>query len=304
MKSIRQEKGMVLLLVLVVVALLASLLTEFAFSTLVDLRLTETFRDSARAYYLAKGGIRVGRMILQEDKNDYDAPDELWGQGVSTYPVGEGQVSIRIEDLGGKLDINRLVTPQGNIDALFKDRFLRLFGMTEADDPTGLTDALIDWLDPDSDPEDYGAEDEYYQGLESSYSCKNAPLDCLDELGMVRGFTPEVIRIVTPHVTVHGSEKVNVNTASAEVLCSLAEEMDMYAAETIIDYRATVPFKKVEDLKELPGMDTLYWAINTHLAVTSPTYRIRAWAGINEGARTVEATVEKSGNKLLYLKVN
>ena len=47
---------MALLLVLVVVALLTSMLTDLAFSTLVDMRLTETFRDSTRAYYLAKGG--------------------------------------------------------------------------------------------------------------------------------------------------------------------------------------------------------------------------------------------------------
>ncbi|MBE0598742.1 MAG: general secretion pathway protein GspK, partial [Desulfuromonadales bacterium] len=54
MRAARNEKGMVLLLVLVVVALLTSLVTEFAFSTLVDMRLTETFRDSTRAWYLAK----------------------------------------------------------------------------------------------------------------------------------------------------------------------------------------------------------------------------------------------------------
>ena len=71
----RGEKGMALLLVLVVVALLTSLLTELAFSTLIDLRLTETFRDSTRAYYLARGGVAAGRMILQEDRNQYDAPN-------------------------------------------------------------------------------------------------------------------------------------------------------------------------------------------------------------------------------------
>ena len=67
MRRQRGEKGMALLLVLVVVALLTSLLTELAFSTLIDLRLTETFRDSTRAYYLARGCVSAGRMILQED---------------------------------------------------------------------------------------------------------------------------------------------------------------------------------------------------------------------------------------------
>ena len=57
----RKDRGMALLLVLLVVVMLTTLLTEFAFSTLVDLRLTETFRDNIRAYYLAKGGINAGR---------------------------------------------------------------------------------------------------------------------------------------------------------------------------------------------------------------------------------------------------
>ena len=41
--SLGNERGMVLLLVLVVVALLSALLSEFAFSTLVDLRLPRPF---------------------------------------------------------------------------------------------------------------------------------------------------------------------------------------------------------------------------------------------------------------------
>ena len=40
MKSSRQNRGMALLIVLVIIALLSTLLTELAFSTLVDLRLT------------------------------------------------------------------------------------------------------------------------------------------------------------------------------------------------------------------------------------------------------------------------
>ena len=87
--TLGNERGMVLLLVLVVVALLSALLSEFAFSTLIDMRLTETFRDTTRAEYLARGGITAGRMILQIDKNDYDArndPYELWAVGVQDYP--------------------------------------------------------------------------------------------------------------------------------------------------------------------------------------------------------------------------
>ena len=87
--SISNQRGAVLLLVLVVVALLSALLTDWAFSTLVDLRLTETFRDSNRAYYLARGGVEVGRQLLRDDRNGYDTPGEMWGVGVPSYPVSD-----------------------------------------------------------------------------------------------------------------------------------------------------------------------------------------------------------------------
>jgi len=302
---LRREEGMVLLLVLVVVVLLSALLSEFAFSTLVDLRLTETFRDSTRAYYLAKGGLRVGQMILQEDRNAYDGPGELWSQGLDGYPVGDdGLVSIHIDDLGGKLDLNQLVTmPLGNPDAVVKTRFLRLFKVLGLEDPEGLVDALIDWLDPDDEPQPYGAEDEYYLRLPQPYVCKNNELQTVEELLLVRGFTPEILRVLAPHVTVYGDKKINVNTATVEVLYSLAEEMDLQAAETIVEARNDKPIQKVEEIQELPGMNQLYWAINTSLSVTSSTYLIESWAGVNDGARRVSGVVDKTNNRLLFFKV-
>ncbi len=116
MSGRRKNRGMALLLVLVVVALMTALLTDLAFSTMVDMRLTETFRDSTKAYYLAKGGINAGRMILQADNNRYDSRDEAWSTGVINYPVAEGNVTVLIEDMGGKLDINGMVVGNESAD--------------------------------------------------------------------------------------------------------------------------------------------------------------------------------------------
>jgi general secretion pathway protein K len=317
MKTLRQESGMVLLLVLVVIALLSALVTELAFSTLVDLRLTETFRDSTRAYYLAKGGVHAGRVILQQDTNTYDATGdaaEFWSQGISHYPVGDGEVSVVIEDLGGRLNLNSLVDASGtNVNPTVKDRFYKLFDILGGADPVALTAALIDWIDQDNtpyvDPESgrpSGAEGEYYQGLAQPYPCKNAPIDTLGELAMIRDFTPEIIDLLTPHVTVFGGDQLNVNTASAEVLMTLSvdPEIDRDAAETIISRRESEPFKSSESLKELNDITGLANLLRTPFSITSAVYRITSQARVNDGTRQVEAVVEKSGNKLLYLKVD
>ncbi|WP_291315825.1 type II secretion system minor pseudopilin GspK [Desulfuromonas sp.] len=313
MKALRNEEGTVLLLVLVVVALLTSLLTEFAFSTLVDLRLTETFRDSTKAYYLAKGGVRAGRIILQNDRNGYDArndPEELWSQGMGTFPVGGGSVSVTIEDLGGRLDLNRLVLSDGiNPNPAAIDRLLRLFEILEIEEGEDLTAALIDWIDEDEEIYDlrgYGAEDEHYLRLDPPYPTKNGSLSTLGELARVRGFTPEVIGLVTPHITVYGGEKINVNTASAQVLMSLSEDplIDEAAAEAIIELRESKPFRSSQDLKglnSLPGLENL---LRDPFTVKSDTYRITTEAWVNDGSREVDAIVTKDGDKLLFVKVN
>ena len=308
------QRGMVLLLVLVVVTLLAALLSEFSFSSLVDLRLAETFRDSSRAYYLANGGVRAGRMLLQDDKNEYDGPDELWSLGVVGYPVADGTVSITIDDLSGKIDLNELVNNGVNINPVIKDRCLALFTDLKLADPAGLVDALIDWLDDNGDSQEpLGAESSYYEGLPHPYPAHNGPLASLDELLLVKGFDQKVLDTIRPHVTVYSSNvttnnntygMINVNSASKEVLMSLASNMDAQDADAIIAARNEKPFHSMPDFKNRPGMDTIYTKIADQIAVKSEIFKIRSFGQVGDGSRTVEAVVRKTGDELLYQRVN
>lgn len=300
------ERGMVLLLVLVVVALVSSLLVEFAFSTLVDMRLAETFRDRTRAYYLAKGGVQVGRMLLQRDTNGWDAPTELWGQGVTNYPVGGGAVTVQIEDLGGRLNVNSLVGATDNPDTVAVDRFVRLFTELGLDDAGDLTAALIDWIDVND--EDYqgvglGAESAYYQSLEKPYPAKNDELDSLQELALVTGFTPEVRQLVEPFLTVHGGDKININTAPAEVLLALADEMTPEDAATLIEARKTAPFETIDEIKELPGLDDLYGFIHLYISTSSTAFRIETTGIVNDGVRRASAVIRTQDDAILHFRV-
>jgi general secretion pathway protein K len=299
----KNENGMVLLLVLVIVVLLTSLVVEFSFSTYVQFRLTETFRDSTKAYYLAKGGVQAGRMVLQNDTNDYDAYSETWGQSWDNLEIVDGSVSLRIEDLDGKLNVNRLVTDLGNINTQFKNRFLLFFENLEIDNPEELTDALIDWLDPDSDPQPFGAEEDYYLP-EKNYSCKNGKLHTLEELLKVKGFSEEIYKKIKPHLTVEGSEKINVNTAGPEVLMSLSSEMTEETAAYIVDYRKESPFEKISDVKEVSGLaENIYFSIKSSLAVKSNFFRIHSLAMVNDARKRIQAVIQKEKNSLLSFKV-
>jgi general secretion pathway protein K len=318
MRVLRQEKGMVLLLVLVVVALLSALLTEWAFSTHVDMRLTETFRDSTRAWYLAKGGVQAGRMILQNDTNAWAHPSELWGQGIPGYPIGEnGSVSIDIEDLEGKLNLNTLVDANGNPNTVMIRRLYRLLDLLALAAPGDLTAAVVDWVDKDGDVYDEiilednstlpvaGAEGSYYQGLTSPYPAANGPLNALDELSMVRGFTPEVMDVVFPYLSVNGTTSLNLNTAGADLLQAWDRDVSPRAVEEILNARAAAPLESTDDVKNLLTLND-WTALNRNLdvSVASNTFRITAIGRVGDGARQVMAVVSGNGKDIYYMKVD
>jgi general secretion pathway protein K len=312
------ESGMALLLVLVVVTLLTAVLMELSYSTLIEQRLTETFRDSTRAYYLARGGITAGQKLLLSDKNNYDAPTEFWATGISSYPVGEGFVSVAVEDLDGKLSVNSLVV--GNNPQTFAiDRFYRLLSTFEIDEPAELTAAIIDWLDQGDEPYQMiktdaleipvtGAEDFYYQQLALPYSCKNGPLESLEELRLVKGFSEKIFNIVSPYLSVTKGKQININTAKREVLLSLGSNIEGQTVDFIIAMRREAPIQTLEVLKIKLSADqySLLKSLASQrlLGTTSDSYKITAEAVINDGRRSLETRFNKKQNVLSYIRTN
>jgi type II secretory pathway component PulK len=65
---------------------------------------------------------------------------------------------------------------------------MNLPGMTQ-----DIADSILDWLDTDDQPREYGAETEYYSTLQPPYQPKNGPLSTVEELLLVRGVTPALL---------------------------------------------------------------------------------------------------------------
>jgi len=76
----------------------------------------------------------------------------------------------------------------GSQDNVARELLMGLPGMTE-----DIADAILDWIDEDDDPREYGAEIEYYSGLVPAYAPKNGPLETVEELLLIRGVTPGLL---------------------------------------------------------------------------------------------------------------
>jgi len=76
----KSEKGVALILTLLITAILVTLIVEVNYSTQVDLMIAGNFRNDLQAYYLAKSGINVAISYLKYDAEttDTDNLDEDW----------------------------------------------------------------------------------------------------------------------------------------------------------------------------------------------------------------------------------
>ena len=108
------------------------------------------------------------------------------GLTLDNYPIGDNYVSVKIIDLERKININTAN------DALLR-QVLTTQG-ADAGDISTVADSIQDWIDTDDATRPAGAESDYYQGLTPPYYAKNAPMDDLSELMLVKGITLDMYK--------------------------------------------------------------------------------------------------------------
>ena len=100
----RNDRGVALLIVLLVTALLIALIFEFSYATRISLNSAINFRDSQRAYFLARSGIYA--FIRYGDKlRDFYIPQGKWSD-VPGLSEADTRVELMWEDERGKININ------------------------------------------------------------------------------------------------------------------------------------------------------------------------------------------------------
>ena len=312
MKRLRSGRGVALLVTLLVLVLVVALAFEIFRIGARAARSGAYGRDSIRCALLAEGGIGAARVALRQDARDnaYDTLDEIWSRPAPPIDLGDGTARVAIEDEERKVNLNRLVLPNGNApDEQRVAVFRRLLEILDVD--AAVADAVVDWLDNDDTPRVGGAESAYYLGLPYPYRAKNDLFDTVGELRLVRGVTPEVFEKLRPHVTVLSSGKVNLNTAPKEVLMALsagsdaaeAGAIDAPAADAILAYRADHAFTKPEEIGNVsPFFQELYrrTRIRDLVDVRSTTFRVRSTGTFWDTSRTVEAVGIRSGNAIQW----
>jgi len=248
------ERGVVLIMVLIIVAILTILVADFTFSTHVDLEISKNSLNDIKAQYIAKSGINVisstmknnnleelGELAsLVQDLEIGESQEEFWSFTVPSFPVGDGVVSLKVEDERSKINLNSLVSQTSNrVDFQILTALTELFRFLEVDqDKSDLfISSLVNWLDREltgaqNDQDPTGADRGFYRGLDNPYEIKDGQLDSVEEIRMVEGMDEDFYNKIKDYVTVYPSNKqVSFSTASKPVIKAIVKAAQVSSIE-------------------------------------------------------------------------
>lgn len=295
------EKGISLVVVLWVLALLMIIATELVYTARVDGLSTTNFRDETSAESLARAGINraIAEIAVPYKLVALDAQgslrfiredDHVQEPNPRQFDLGEGRVEYIIEDENGKINLNK--APRESVANL-----LKISGL-EGSALDTVADSTIDWRDANHEHQLNGAEDDFYQTLQRPYGAKDGPFDTIEELLLVKGmdsdifygieknndpnddFTTKEFKGIYKYLTVRGEGKININTADEKVLKAVYGEGK---TNEILLRRET------EGYFELPSFEGV---------VSSNIFSIVS-TGIVNGLRfKIRSIVEKDGNDI------
>ena len=335
---VRKKRGFAVIIALVAVTVLTLLAGAFAYAMKIETRLAANTNDDEQFYWIGRGGVeRACWWLAVEGNQPFSSKLQYWnhgpgdgpetnsclaGESLDNFPIAGGTVSLAFTELEGKININTadaplLQQPLTTMDA-------------DANDISTVPDAILDWIDPDDATRPAGAESDYYLGLTPSYNAKNAPIDNIDELTLIKGITHDMFvggssaESKTPFpehklgfghapgqapdyafglrdvFTPFSSGSINILTADEKVL-SLIPGMDTAAVQAIETARdSEPPIRNLPQLLAVAGVNgsanpAVAANITRYMGVQGSTYEVHATATIGQLSHEYTAIVFRSG---------
>ncbi|MCR4412584.1 MAG: general secretion pathway protein GspK [Thermoguttaceae bacterium] len=205
-----KRRGMVLLVVVVVVAMLSLAGLSFVAMMQTEYKSIRVQGDELQLEQYLASGVDYLTVFLdssnqrrEEAGGTRDNPqrfrDVALGGDDSNAPFGGFTIQTRdpetpdgvrygLENESAKLNLAVLPDWERRVPDAGRRALLALPGMTDT-----VAEAILDWVDPDSTPRPGGAEDEYYRAMGLPYGPRNAAPQCVEELLLVRGVTRELL---------------------------------------------------------------------------------------------------------------
>lgn len=261
----RRQQGAAVVTALLMVTLAVVVVSGMLWRQQVQIRSIENQRLVAQAAWIERAAVDWSRLILRDDqrRSQVDYLGEPWsvpvaetrlsdflGAGVSTAEGGETSfVSGRILDAQARFNLTNLYIWQAdgtgrvaNIDPpslLAFRRLLQTLGMN-----AGLAEPTAQYFLRAA------------RGVSANGQPAPRPPDSVEDLLGVPGYTPAMVAVLEPFVTVLPERtKVNANTAEAEVLSAVIDKLPLDRARELVRQRDRSYFNNTGDVtSQLQGI--------------------------------------------------
>jgi len=310
------KSGAALIVVMWILLIVSLIVSTFAFEMQLESRLISAQRKRLKADQLALAGVELakgmlafeedpleGDEIIYEDPYLQEASKIAKGMPVSfTEKLGDGTITLRIDYEKGRRNIHSLEPEEWK--NLFEQANIPLV------DWDALIDCLKDWEDPGDNHWLNGAEsdDSFYRKM--GYECKNAPVDTVDELLLIKGWTKEVLYGTSPedeseepiigiaqYLTTWGEDgKINPNSASREVLINVG--LSEQQADDVLEARLGLDGERGTEDGGITQEDFAPLGLSTELFTLVPEYvTIISEGSVGEVVSTISSVFKLGGKE-------
>ncbi|MDG1957247.1 MAG: type II secretion system protein GspK [Candidatus Binatia bacterium] len=290
MKS--NERGIALVSALLSVALLTLIVLEATDAAMLHSHLARNAGDSSAARLLARAAEEGGSAYLGQMLRTREPTTRLSLLPLSlvVLPLGAGDVSIRVEDEEGKLNLNQIA------DRPHRRALEKLFESLELD--VALLDSVAVWVDADAGP---GEASLAAGTCALPFPCQphGGPLRSLEELRLIQGFDEKTIDSLRPFLTAYrrsdgrdGHQGINADTASARVLAAAGCEVDENYPMPLQGFGKDLP------LDDLCPAENRKDGIPIKYGQRSEYFRLFATGRVGSTIESLETVARRQGDRL------
>ena len=278
-----RQRGVALILVVWVIALMSVLLGSFALIARTENLQARHLFDSTTARYAAEAGLE--RAIFELRRPD---PMTRWLGDGRPYEFQFDNALVRVEltDESGKIDLN--TAGDDLLQGLFVSAGLPI------DKAQQLSGAIQDWRDPDDTALPNGAEAPEYKSAGLSYVPRNSPFQTVSEVQQVLGMNYELYSRIEPAITIYaGGTLPNAAYAPLESLLAMPGMTPELAQQFIQQRQQMAPGQAGQ-----PGAPQLTLPDGTPVMANGGgnTYTVKSRATLANGASAVlDASIRLGG---------
>lgn len=248
----RINKGAALITALFIMALVAIAATSMSVNLDLSIRRTQLSVTSTQLYFAAEGVQFWAEGVLQDDatkisqnKKNIDKIPQKFG------PLLQNGVTITGEllDAQSRFNLNNLTEasaiPQFE---LLLQAAVPTMNQTEA---ATIADATANWVSSSTALSNANQYLEIYRKMQPPYQAAYMRMVSPSEFRLVAHVTPEIYQKLFPYIiALPIATQININTASAPIIMSLAKGISATEADTFIAARLSIGFTNFTELAQ------------------------------------------------------